>query len=71
VFYAVVEMGFPDREAVKSWLLATHYGRRSYSAEMKAYVRGTDYLPPQEAARGRPKKSKFPKWELENRRRVV
>jgi hypothetical protein len=42
--YPVVELDFPDREAVKAWLLATHYGRRSYSAEMKAYVRGMDYL---------------------------
>jgi hypothetical protein len=42
--YPVVEMDFLSREAVKTWLLATHYGRRSYSAEMKAYVRGTDYL---------------------------
>jgi hypothetical protein len=29
---------------VKAWLRASHYGRRSYSQEMKAYVRGTDYL---------------------------
>ena len=42
--YPVVEMDFADREAVKAWLCATHYGRRSYSPEMKAYVRGTDYL---------------------------
>ena len=42
--YPVVEMEFPDRDAVKAWLRATHYGRRSYSAEMKAYVRGSDYL---------------------------
>jgi len=37
-------MDFSSREAVKTWLFATHYGRRSYSAEMKAYVRRTDYL---------------------------
>jgi ParB-like chromosome segregation protein Spo0J len=42
--YPVVEMEFADREAVKMWLRATHYGRRSYSQEMKAYIRGTDYL---------------------------
>ncbi len=42
--YPVVEMDFPDRGAVIAWMRASHYGRRSYSAEMKAYVRGTDYL---------------------------
>jgi hypothetical protein len=42
--YPVVEMDFPDRGAVIAWIRASHYGRRSYSAEMKAYVRGTDYL---------------------------
>ena len=42
--YPVVEMEFPDRDAVIAWLYATHYGRRSYSAEMKSYVRGKQYL---------------------------
>ncbi len=42
--YPIVEMDFPDRGAAIAWMRASHYGRRSYSAEMKAYVRGTDYL---------------------------
>ena len=42
--YQVVEMDFPDRAAVISWLYDTHYGRRSYAPEMKSYVRGKQYL---------------------------
>jgi hypothetical protein len=42
--YTVVEMAFPDRAAVIAWIYATHYGRRSYSQEMKSYVRGKQYL---------------------------
>ncbi len=42
--YPVVERDFPDRQAVVTWLFDTHYGRRSYSPEMKAYVRGKQYL---------------------------
>jgi hypothetical protein len=42
--YPVVEMAFADRAAVVAWLYATHYGRRSYSPEMKSYVRGKHYL---------------------------
>jgi hypothetical protein len=42
--YPVVEMDFPDRNAVVAWLYATHYGRRSFSPEMKSYVRGRQYL---------------------------
>lgn len=42
--YDVVEMEFPDRKAVIDWVFDTHYGRRSYSQEMKAYARGTYYL---------------------------
>jgi hypothetical protein len=42
--YPVVEMDFPSRSAVIAWLYDTHYGRRSYSPEMKSYVRGRQYL---------------------------
>jgi hypothetical protein len=42
--YSVVEMEFPSRRAVIAWLYDVHYGRRSYSAEMKSYVRGRQYL---------------------------
>jgi hypothetical protein len=42
--YSVIEMAFPDRDAVIAWLYATHYGRRSYAPEMKSYVRGKQYL---------------------------
>ena len=42
--FPVVEMDFADRNAVIAWLYDTHYGRRSYSPEMKAYVRGKAYL---------------------------
>jgi hypothetical protein len=42
--FEVVELDFPDRAAVIAWLYDTHYGRRSYSAEMKSYVRGKSYL---------------------------
>jgi hypothetical protein len=42
--YPVVELDFPDRAAVVAWLYDAHYGRRSYSAEMKSYVRGKQYL---------------------------
>jgi hypothetical protein len=40
----LIEMDFANRAAVIAWLYDTHYGRRSYSAEMKSYVRGTAYL---------------------------
>ena len=42
--YNVIEMSFTDREAAKAWVRASHCNRRNYSAEMKAWVRGTDYL---------------------------
>ena len=42
--FPVVEMEFADRNAVIAWLYDTHYGRRSYSPEMKSYVRGKAYL---------------------------
>lgn len=42
--YDVVEMDFPNRAAVIAWMYASHYGRRNYSAEMKSYVRGKEYL---------------------------
>jgi hypothetical protein len=40
----MVEMAFPDRAAALAWIYDTHYGRRSYSPEMKSYVRGKQYL---------------------------
>lgn len=42
--YQIVEMSFPDRNAVIAWIVETHYGRRNLSNEHKSYWRGKLYL---------------------------
>jgi hypothetical protein len=55
--FPIVEMEFPDRAAVVAWLYDAHYGRRSYSAEMKSYVRGKQYLARKQGHGGARKKA--------------
>jgi hypothetical protein len=54
--FAVVEMDFPDRTAVITWIYNTHYGR-SFSPEMKSYVRGKHYLGRKQSHGGSRKRS--------------
>ena len=62
--YEVVEVAFADRAAVSAWLYDTHYGRRSYSAEMKAYVRGKAYLARKQQHGGARPKASAPSGHL-------
>jgi len=41
--YEITEIELPDRAAVRDWIWAEHYGRRSYTPETKSYVRGQRY----------------------------
>jgi hypothetical protein len=43
-FHETLLRQFADRKAIVAWLHDAHYGRRSYSAEMKSCVRGKHYL---------------------------